>query len=132
MSAPLALLRAVHAALDADPEVASLLGGRIHDRVPDRSAFPYATYGAMRSRDLDGEALSEHALSVEIWSRRHGRGEALRALEALRAALSDAPLSLDAHRLVSLRVLGIAVPEGATEIERGVLELRAVTEPDPS
>ena len=132
MSAAHALMHALHAALRADVGVGAILGDRIHDRVPERTTFPYATYGALSSRELDAEALEEHALTVEVWSRLRGRSEALLAAEAIRLALARDGIVMDGHRLVSLRMQEVAAPKGSSrgDAERVVLALRAVTEPE--
>ena len=133
MSAASELMGALHGALVDDGDVARLLGGRIHDRVPDRPVFPYLTYGGLRSRALDGEGLVEHVVTLAAWSRERGRGEALAVADAVSRALSRAlawPIALGGeHRLVSLRVVSSRSEGGRDDVERVALSLRAVTEP---
>ena len=129
MSAARELMAAVQAALAGHADLAGLVGGRIYDRVPDRPAFPYLTYGGLRSRALDGEGLTEHALTLSAWSRGRGRGEAQAIVAAVAAALAEPPDIAGDHRLVSLRAVAAASEGGRDEVESATITLRAVTEP---
>ena len=123
------LQRAVHGALISDPELHALVADRVYDRVPDRPAFPYVTYGGQSARALDGEGLTEHVLTLEAWSRGRGRSEALAILEAVRGALTDLPPLDPPWRLVSLRMIANEAAPARNDVERASLEVRAVTEP---
>ena len=128
-----ALQKAMHARLTADPAVASLLGGpRVYDDVPRGAAFPYLTFGLSSARDWStgGEVGSEHIVTLHVWSRAAGRRETHEIMGAARAALHDAALALDGHRLVNLRHEFSEArrdPDGDTT--HGIARFRAVTEP---
>jgi len=128
-----ALQQAVFARLTSDAALAALLGGaRVYDDVPVRAAFPYVTFaqGAERDWSTASDAGAEHALVLHVWSRGNGRKELLAIMEALRAALHDAALTLTGHRLINLRhEVSDVRREGDGETYHGIVRLRAVTEP---
>ncbi|SDB31582.1 DUF3168 domain-containing protein [Bauldia litoralis] len=128
----LALQKAVFAALVADGDVGAVLGDRIHDAPPRNATFPYASFGEARASDWSTgtEAGTEHRLTLQVWSRERGKAECWRALEAIRAALDDAALTLDGHALVNLRFEAAETRRERDGITwRGVARFRAVTEP---
>ncbi len=131
-SASWALQQAVFARLTSDGALTELLGGaRVYDDVPVRVAFPYVTFAQGSERDWSAghEAGAEHAVVLHVWSRASGRKEALAIIEALRAALHDAVLTLTDHRLVNLRHETSDVRrETDGETYQGIVRFRAVTE----
>lgn len=131
--AAFAVQRAVHDRLVATPAVVSVLGGaRVWDHVPREAAFPYVSFGVTTERDWSTgtEAGGEHIFTIHVWSRAAGRHEADAIIAAIRAALHDQPLTLTGHRLVNLRLeIADVRREVESEIYRGILRLRAVTEP---
>jgi hypothetical protein len=132
-SAAWALQKAIHETLSADAAVTALLGGaRVYDDVPRGAEFPYVTFGPAAARDWStgSEAGSEHAVVLHVWSRHAGKGEAHLILEAVRAALAAADLSLEGHRLINLtHEASEAAREADGETYRGVARFRAVVEP---
>lgn len=131
-SAALALQKAVYAALSADAGVGALIGGRIYDLAPRNAVFPYATFGRATLADWSTgtEDGAEHRLTLDVWSRAHGKSECHAIGEAIRAALNDAALTLTGHALVNLLFESADTardPDGITF--HGVLRFRAVTEP---
>ena len=132
-SAALALQKAVYAALVADDSVGALIGDRIYDGAPRNAVFPYVTIGNATVSDwsTSSEDGAEHRLTLDVWSRAHGKSECHAIAEAIRAALHDAALALDGHALVNLRFEGADIardPDGITL--HGRLRFRAVTEPE--
>jgi hypothetical protein len=129
------LQRAVYGALVADAPLVALLGGaRIYDEVPRGPAFPYVTFGPSTTRDWSTgtESGTEHLFTLRVWSKAGGEKEVHLVLEAIRAALHEAPLTLDGHRLVHLRHETSDAMRGADgETYQGVARFRAVTEPQP-
>ena len=135
-----ALSRALHAALEDDAALSGLVGGRIYDRVPDRAPTPYLTHGALTSRPLDAEGVEEHVVTLDAWSRGHGRREVQEILAALETALADGPTGpppslagrLDPGegvRLVSVGHLsGDVVSDDDTDLEHAIARYRIVTE----
>lgn len=129
------LQKAVYGALAADAALGTLLGGeRIYDDVPRGAAFPYVTVGPSTTRDWSTgtESGAEHLVSLRVWSKAGGEKEVHLVMEALRAALHEASLTLTGHRLVSLRHEMSDAMRGADgETYQGVARFRAVTEPQP-
>jgi len=133
LSADVALLAALHAALMAHADVQALLGdpARVHDDAPPDAVFPYVTVGRVESRTADapgGDAL-EHGVTLHVWSRHGGRAEALEVIAALRSALHNAPLAVEGRKLVLLFAhFADVFRSGDGRTTHGVLRLRAVTE----
>ena len=130
--AAVALRRAIHYALAADTALTAALGGaRIHDVPPGGAEFPYVTLGEAQVLDWSTatEAGAEHRLTLACWSRQGGHGEAHQLAHLVQQALHDAPLTLEGHRLVNLRMSAAEIrrePGGRTY--RALLRFRAVTE----
>jgi hypothetical protein len=128
-----ALQKALHAALTSDAPLLALLGGpRIWDDVPRGAAFLYVTFGPTATRDWStgGEPGEEHVVTLHVWSRAAGSKEVQEIAGAIRAALHDRALVLEAHRLVNLRQESAETRREADEEGyRGSVRLRAVTEP---
>ncbi len=127
--------KAVYTALKGDSALAALLGGmRIYDDVPRGAAFPYVTFGPATARDWSTgtEAGWEHLITLRAWSKAGGEKEVHLVLEAMRAVLHEAALTLDGYRLVNLRYEASDTLRGADgESYQGVARFRAVTEPEP-
>ncbi len=133
MSAERALLAALREAALADSGVAALVGQRIYDDPPADVVFPYVTPGRVESRlsEASSAEATEHAVTLHVWSRYGGRAEALDVIAALRTALHNAPLTLEAHKLVLLLAQFADVfRSGDGRTTHGVLRLRAITEPE--
>lgn len=134
-SASWALQQAIFAQLTNDGALIELLGGvRVYDDVPVRAEFPYVTFaqGSERDWSTGGDAGSEHALTLHVWSRGTGRKEAQVVMEALRASLHDASLTPTGHRLVNLRHETSDVRRDTDGVTyHGIVRFRAVTEPVP-
>ncbi len=132
-SAGFALQQALHACLTSDVNVLTALGGpRVYDDVPERAQFPYVTVGQTTERDWStgSEEGSEHTLTLHVWSRAAGRKEANAVIAAARAALHDAALALDGHRLINLRhEFSDARRDPDGETFHATARFRAVTEP---
>jgi len=134
MNHELALQKALIAHLAGVAAVHALLGEppRIWDAPPDRPTFPYLLIGRSESRPVGAAGCGiEHGLTLTVVSRFRGTEEAKAVLAALRAALTDASLTADGVRTISLRP-GFAdvypAPDGLRTF--AVLRVRAVTEED--
>lgn len=134
-SAAWELQKAVYGALVANADLAAVLGGaRIYDEVPRGATFPYITVGATTTRDWSTgtEEGAEHTLTLTAWSKSPGAREVHLALDAVRAALSEAALSISGQRLVNMRhETSDVVRERDGETWQGIARFRAVTEPNP-
>lgn len=128
-----ALQREAYAALANDTAVAALLGGaRIYDDVPQDTVFPFITLGTASVSDWSTgtEPGLEHRLDVHVWSRYAGKRQAYDVIEAVRAVLHDAALSLNGATLVNLRCQSFEVRrDDDGETYHGVARFRAITEP---
>ena len=133
MSPILALRAAILARAAADAELVALMGGalRLYDE-PPRAAEPvYAVFGDVTAQDwsTDFSRGHEQDLDIVVWSERGGARAALAAAERFATILDDAPLALDGHRLVNLRVTALASERDEdTRLIRVTVSLRAVTE----
>jgi hypothetical protein len=133
VNAALALQRAMVAHLRADASLALMLGGpHVYDEPPANQKPPYVTVAGIETRDwsaMDGRG-AEHMVTLHVWSLKRGRKEAQTIVGAIDDRLDNAPLYPDGHRLVNLRTLfWTALPEPDGERTRGLMRLRAVTEP---
>lgn len=135
MNAARALLSAIRTHAGADAGVKVVLGdpARLHDNHPKHPVFPFVTIGRVETAAADAADTPgfAHTIALHVWSRQSGKGEALEALEALRAALHDAALTLVGFRLVLLRATASSVAiVGDGRSIAGVLTLNAITEPE--
>src|SRR5690606_29349623 len=129
--ADLALQKAIYVQLTADAGVAASVANRIYDNAPGDVTFPYLTLGETQENDwsTDDQPGAEHLLAIHVFSRGGGRAEAKLAMGAVHAALQDAALTLEGHRLINLRFRDADTrhePDGVTW--RGTIRFRAVTE----
>ena len=133
-TAPLLALRgAIVAHLAGDAALAALMGGRVRllDEPPRGSAPVYAVFGDGEARDdaVDGARRHRHALALVVFARPGSIRTALEAAERIAVLLDDAPLSLDGHALILLRVEAMAARrDERTGEARATLTLAAVTE----
>ena len=132
-SASWELQKAIYAALVADATLEALLGGTyIYDDVPRGASFPYVTFAGSTHRDWSTgtETASEHFVTLNAWSKQGGEKQAHLVVEAIRAALHDAALSLDGFRLVNLRHdMSDTGRQAGGETYVGTVRFRAVIEP---
>ena len=137
MTGPVLALRGtILARCAADAELAALMGGavRLHDE-PPRGAEPvYAVFGEARTEDAatDLGPAHRHEAAIVVWARPGSARSALAAAERMAALLHDAPLVLDGHRLVLIRVTATACGrDGESGLATATLTLGALTEPAP-
>ena len=100
-----ALQEAVYARLIADPALDALVDGAVHDAVPSGTEPDlYVLIGSEQVRDRSDRSGSgaEHRFRVSVISDATGFKAAKQAAAAVSVALEDAPLALDAGRLVGL------------------------------
>jgi hypothetical protein len=130
----LELQGAILARLKADPAVASLVAARIYDSVPQGATFPYVTFGPVQSLTDDADCITglEIAQQIDVWSRAPGFPEAKRIVDAVRAALHDAPIVLTENALVYLEHRTTDTrrdPDGLTS--HGIMHFEAFVERQP-
>jgi hypothetical protein len=129
----LALRRAILDAAAADAELAALMGGslQLHDEPPRAAPPVYALFGDVTAKDwsTDFDRGHEQDAGLVVWAERGGARTALAAAARFAAILDDAPLALDGHRLVNLRVTEFSsTRDNDTQLIRVTLRIRAVTE----
>jgi len=128
----LELQKAIVARLKADAGVTAIVGQRIYDSVPTNATFPYIAIGPdqtlpSRADCYDGSVV---VFQVDGWSRAVGLVEAKRISEAVREALSDAPLTLTGYRLIDLAFEESRVfRESDVLTSHAAISFRALTEP---
>lgn len=131
-AAALELQKAIFARLAADASLTAVLGAnKVFDHAPADVAFPYATFGRTSlfdwSTDLDGG--SEQIFTIHIWSKRQGKRETLRAMDAMRLALDGMPPLSDGFHLVLLRLEDADVRyDEAEAVHHGLMRFRALVE----
>lgn len=132
-SASWSLQSAIHQHLTSHAGLTAMLGGaHVWDHVPRGAACPHITIGVSTERDWNtgGESGSEHILTLNVWSRAAGRREADDIAQIVRDALHDQALLLAGHRLINFRhELTEVRRDIRSELYRGVVRFRAVTEP---
>ncbi len=131
-----ALMAAIVAALQTQPQLSAVIGGRVADGPMPGMTSPFIYCVQSQVQPWGGLApnagpeATEHVLMATAVSRSGQIGDA-RALAALiRATLHDAPLTLAGFHLVNLRVVFTDVYPAADAVTYlGVVRLRAVVEP---
>lgn len=135
------LLVAVKAALLADATIASLVGGRVFDRPPERQdgsadvATPYISFGSTDEVPADVDCIDgvEITIQVDVWSSgndlAYSSAECRTISERVRRVLHDAELVLETNALASLNYTLKRIlrdPDGVTH--HGVVQFTAVVE----
>lgn len=133
MSSPgLELQKAIYQKLKADPPLVALLGGaKVYDDAPQRSEFPYVTFGQSTVRDWStgSDKGHEHIVTLHVWSRVAGRRQVHAIIGAIEVALHEQALLMNGFRLVNLRhENSYARREPDGETYHGTVRYRAVTE----
>lgn len=131
-SAEEALESAIIAVLNADADVRVLLGEpvRLVETTSPKPAYPYLEIARHLSEPADtaGVEASVHRVDLVVMSRLDGRTDGVRAIAAIRTALSAAELEMEGWRCVLL------VPAFADTLSRGrgiwraILRMRAAVE----
>lgn len=131
MSSAAELQKAIFAALGANAALTALVGARIFDHAPPHVSFPYITFGRTSIYDWSTgtESGTEQLFTLHVWSKGKGKKEALEIMELARQALHDAPLDLDGHILINLRLeFSEARYDDRNDAHHGLLRFRAVVE----
>ena len=133
MTAALALQVAMREALLARTELRSLLGGaHIFDEVPRGATAPYIAFTGIETRDwsVADQKAHEHFVTLETISNQRSRAAAQAIAAEIEAALDDAALILEGHKLINLRSIFSTVSRNVKTENFGVIQrFRAATEP---
>jgi hypothetical protein len=127
-----ALEAAILAALQADEDVAELLGSplRVMEAGSSAPRYPFLELGRHVSEPRDGldVEMSEHRIDLAIVSRDQGGGEARTGVAAVRASLTGAALAMEGWRCVLLTPLFADATRQKVGLWRGLLRLKALVE----
>ncbi len=133
MTATLALQVAMREALLARTQLCRLLGGaHIFDEVPRGANAPYVAFTGIETRDwsVADQKAHEHFVTLETITNQRGRAAAQAIAAEIEAALDNAALTLEGHKLVNLRVIFSTVSRNVKTENFGVIQrFRAATEP---
>ncbi|MBX3494520.1 DUF3168 domain-containing protein [Chelatococcus sp.] len=126
-----ALQAAAVAALKASPAVTALVAGRVLDRVPDKTAFPYVNLSGFQLIQDDADCIdgAEIFFDVHVWSRTVARTESADIAGAVREVLHKATLLLTDAELTELEhrdTRYMRDPDGVTN--HAVVTFRALIE----
>lgn len=118
------------AALKADATLVSLVGAKVYDYVPEKSAYPYLIYHITDSDEWDTTTDNgdEHSVYVHVFDDAEGSKRARRIMQRVYELLHDVTTySLTDHQLVnSRRVMRAMEREG--QLYHGIGLFRAITE----
>lgn len=134
MSASSELQELIETTLRADAGVGAIVGDRIYDEAPPESnrTYPDVTFGTSDFLPDDDECITGRSETIQLdcWTRDHGRLKSCRALvDAVKAALHEADLTLSNNALVFIRVALVRVmrdQDGLTG--HGVVQVTASVE----
>lgn len=118
------------AALKADATLAPLVGTKVYDYVPEKSAYPYLVYHITDSDEWDTTTDNgdEHSVYVHVFDDAEGSKRARRIMQRVYELLHDVTTyPLTDHKLVnSRRVMRAMEREG--QLYHGIGLFRAITE----
>lgn len=130
------LQRYLYAQLRAIPEIATLAGGRVYDRVPSKNGqvtaqFPYVSFGPVNVIDdfadcVDGET---HTIQLDVWSRAVGQGECKNIVDGIRKALNRSQPELAENAVVGVNIPISQIvrdPDGLTT--HGIIQVEIMVE----
>jgi hypothetical protein len=125
----------VYARLRDDGALAALVGGAVYDAppplAPEDTEYVLLGEETVRANGTKTSVGALHDFTVTVVSGRDGFDGAKRVAAAVCAALVDAPLPLEAGRLVALRFLRAGAERGAAPAKRRItLRFRAVVDQD--
>ncbi|TIP77013.1 MAG: DUF3168 domain-containing protein, partial [Mesorhizobium sp.] len=104
---------------------------KLFDHAPDNIPFPYVTFGRTSVYDevTGRENDAEQLFTLHFWSKSEARKEVLDVMDMVSARLQHAPLALDEHHRVNLRLefSEVRYDEDLSACH-GLLRFRAVTE----
>lgn len=120
----------VFTAIRGDAGIGAVVGDRIYDRMPeegDQSPFITIGEGIERHEDWDCKEISQHDLTVNVWSEKQGGfKEAKEIAFLIKRAVLGAPTDLATHAMVELQAIDARYmrdPDGITS--RAVITFQA-------
>lgn len=125
------LQRYLYAKLRTVPEVLTLAGGRVYDRVPDNTTFPYVSFGPSDIVDDGAECIEAetHTIQLDVWSRAVGKGECKNITDGVKKALIRDMPTISDNAIVEMTVPYCQVvsdPDGLTS--HGIIQVEIKVE----
>lgn len=120
------LQQAIYALLSADTTLAVLVSA-VYDQPPDTANYPFVAIEDWQARDWSFHAVAgvEAELLLGVYSRYHGKKQALDIMARLHTLLQDATLSASGINIVQCRLLDSRVVLlGDGRSERGSMRFR--------
>lgn len=127
----LELQREIVRILKGDIAVASFVGDKIYDRVPDNQAFPFVQLGEFQSFEDDSDCYNslETFVTIHAWSRTFGSVECKNIVNAIRSALHESNFTVTGGNVVECRCQQTRVFLDADgETSHGVITLRILSD----
>lgn len=116
------------------PEITADFGAPLREQAfgTRQPAFPFIRIARheTRKQDTDNDGLTEHRLSLEIWTRDTDRARAQAQATRVADTLRDAQPDLEGHQLILMHPTFVDVfarPDGITF--RALIRIRALTQP---
>jgi len=132
-NAALALSRGLHNFLANQVHIQDHLGNppRLYDDPPEDPIFPYLTYGPLRSENIsaEGAVITQHVLSLHLWSRYNGRTETLELVGLVSGLIETGQIEMSGATLISRHIILTDVfraTDGLTQ--HGIIRMRLTTE----
>ena len=132
MTAPGDLQQALFLRLKSDAKLSALLGGAgLLESPADNVAFPYVTCGQTSAFDWDtgSDNSDDQLLTFHVWSKTHSEAETLAIMDAVKARLADAALTIGprGQTRLSLEFAEARFDEDLA-VHHGLLRFRAITQ----
>jgi hypothetical protein len=132
MSVEYALQVAISATLTSDATLDGLIDGKVYDRVPPDSTFPYVHMRAFQAIDDSTDCAEgwEVFADLDVWSDAAGKPEGAQIASAVRDALHGVDIELAApYALVEIRHRDTQVDDGGDRLlTRARVSFRALVE----
>lgn len=130
------LQRVLYGVLLTVPEVATLAGGRVYDRVPMKdgkvtATFPYVSFGPVNVIDDYAECVEgeTHTIQLDVWSRAVGQSECKNLVDTIRKALNRSQPELTDNAVVGINIPICQIvrdPDGLTT--HGIIQVEIMVE----
>ena len=132
MTAPGDLMQALFLRLKTDASLSALLGGAgLLERVSDKAAFPYVTYGRTSAFNLESGADNDNdqLVTFHVWSKTQSNSETLLIMESIKTRLDGAAFSIGSRGQTRLSLeFAESRHDEDLAVHHGLLRFRALTQ----
>lgn len=132
MTAPGDLQQALFLRLKSDKSLSALLSGAgLLESPTANAAFPYVTCGQTSAFDWDSGAENndDQLITLHVWSKAHGEAETLAIMDAIKARLANAAMTIGPHGQTRLTLeFTEARYDEDLLVHHGLLRFRALTQ----